>query len=560
MKPDIKVLDAVPDAAHNNPAEAIPGADAVPSADTRQIGVSRPPLPVEDLPSPEEVFGSKHIGWEEMILFVLGPSVIALGISIGSGEWMLGPLNAVQYGIKGLGLVIMLSIVLQVFYNVELARFTIATGEAPVLAFGRTPPGWWLWVPLALISFYISFILGSWTVNAGASMFALVVGRAYQGAAEAEFVRILGIGLLLSCFFFLTIGRKIERTMEAIQGIFLPYVLVGLALVTLAVVPGEFWQQALGDLFTLASPPAGSDPSLLGGLAGFAALASGLNFMFIMYYRDKGYGMGYKVGFLSGLVGSGGAGRRRRNEAQSGTDARSESSMIEQSSIIEQQGSILPSGKIFPEDAKNAALWKRWFRFLLIDQWGIYFPGAVLGMILPIILVTYLASLPNVTRPDQSTIIIFAAQQLGQKYGQLLAGWALLTGFVILYSTQMVILDLLARNLTDAAYGVSERLRKWVQYDPRRFYYPALLALIAIIGILIHLATPGFLLLLSANLANFAALIFPPIMIYLNRQLPRPARIPWWGMLMLAANTLFFGFFFINYLAMQITGNPLVRF
>ena len=47
----------------------------------------------------------------------------------------------------------------------------------------------------------------------------------------------------------------------------------------------------------------GSDATLLGGLAGFTALASGLNWYVMNHYRDKGYGMGSRVGYLAGLRG-----------------------------------------------------------------------------------------------------------------------------------------------------------------------------------------------------------------------------------------------------------------
>ena len=50
----------------------------------------------------------------------LGPSLIALGISIGSGEWLLGPQAVGQYGFVGVGWVILISAVLQTFYNVEM--------------------------------------------------------------------------------------------------------------------------------------------------------------------------------------------------------------------------------------------------------------------------------------------------------------------------------------------------------------------------------------------------------------------------------------------------------
>ena len=60
------------------------------AVETYQLGVSRPPLVVTDLPEPEEVFKVPRIGAKEAITKVIGPSLIALGISIGSGEWLLG--------------------------------------------------------------------------------------------------------------------------------------------------------------------------------------------------------------------------------------------------------------------------------------------------------------------------------------------------------------------------------------------------------------------------------------------------------------------------------------
>ena len=50
-----------------------------------QLGVSRPPLDVADLPEPEEVFKVRKLGPRQVVQFVIGPSLIALGISIGSG-------------------------------------------------------------------------------------------------------------------------------------------------------------------------------------------------------------------------------------------------------------------------------------------------------------------------------------------------------------------------------------------------------------------------------------------------------------------------------------------
>ncbi|PZG00113.1 hypothetical protein C1J01_48320, partial [Nonomuraea aridisoli] len=97
------------------------------------LGVSRPDLEVTDLPTPEEVFKVSKIGPKELFKHAVGPSLIALGISIGSGEWLLGPLSVGQYGFVGVGWVILVSALLQTFYNVECSRYVIATGETPVV-------------------------------------------------------------------------------------------------------------------------------------------------------------------------------------------------------------------------------------------------------------------------------------------------------------------------------------------------------------------------------------------------------------------------------------------
>ena len=97
---------------------------------TYELG-ARERLQVTDLPTPEEAFNVPHLGRKEVVQFVLGPSLIALGISIGSGEWLLGPLNVGTLGFVGVGWIITISALLQVFYIIEFARYVTATGRCP---------------------------------------------------------------------------------------------------------------------------------------------------------------------------------------------------------------------------------------------------------------------------------------------------------------------------------------------------------------------------------------------------------------------------------------------
>jgi hypothetical protein len=442
-----------------------------------------------------------------------------------------------------------------------------------------------------LLSFFVAFILGGWAVSAGSSLFALIYGRPSL-PEEQEIVRIMAIVLMSSAFIISTWGRKIGRTMEMVQGLFLPYIIIGLLMIGLVVVPLDYWAQALLAFVIPARPPAEVTPGQLGALAGFAALASGLNFMFVGLYRDKGYGMSAKLHALPGLFWGSGWNKRAANSpaeySQAGTQPLYRQDVPNQDGIIH----------TFAETPENSAIWKRWFKLLKIDLWGIYFIGALVGMIVPGVIVSYLASTSTGDPPAAGNISTYMAVELGRRYGPLLSGWALLTGFVIMYSTQLGIIELLTRNLTDVLLDglgpLSRRLRKMITRpafpgsaasqgsgdeshvsgddktgdpppqaaspDPRLIYYPAMAAIILVISIIIHLGQPVQLVQLSGNLSNFAALIFPSILIFLNLRLPRPARPGAVSILLLIANTLFFGFFFLNFLAVQLTGQPLLRF
>jgi hypothetical protein len=61
-------------------------------------------------------------------------------------------------------------------------------------------------------------------------------------------------------------------------------------------------------------------------------------------------------------------------------------------------------------------------------------------------------------------------------------------------------------------------------------------------------------------MSNLGAIIFPFIMIYLNRKLPRAARPSPWRYVILLLNVVFFGFFFVNFVAAEYGGGPLVEF
>jgi hypothetical protein len=219
----------------------------------------------------------------------------------------------------------------------------------------------------------------------------------------------------------------------------------------------------------------------------------------------------------------------------------------------------LPSGVTFRESERNSKVWTRWYRYLVVDQWVVFFVGAIIGMFLPSMLCVSLTQRPVPGVVSIANVPVYLATELGRVSSALLP-FILLLGTLILFKTQTILLEMLVRNTVDAANSVSPRLRSWIKGDARKAYYVIAILYIIVISVIIHLALPTELLLYSANMANLSSLIFSFILIYLNTKLPRPARASWWSIAILLANVVFFGFFFFNFLSLQITGQPLVKF
>jgi hypothetical protein len=498
-------------------------------AGTYQIGTGRPPLAVGDLPEPEDVFDSPRLTAGQVVTRVVGPSLIALGLSIGSGEWLLGPQAIGELGWVGVGFVILLSILLQAFYNVEIGRYVMATGEVPSLGFGRVIP-LYIGTILAVLLFYLAFITGGWASAAGASLFTAVTGD-IPGPEDLNTTRWLAVLLIAVVFVITLLGRKISRTLELVTWVIVGFILITLVIATIIIAPASAWLDGLEGLVRPALPPEGTQATQIGAVAGFAAMASGLNYVFMNYYRDKGYGMGSRSGYIPGLLAR-----------------------------AEEVPEVDPVGTTFRETDDNARRWSRWFNFLQLEMWVIFVPGAIIGILMPSILVRYLAERTG-EAPTIENMPTYVAEQLqAEGFSDVLFWWALIVGFLVLFSTQIVVFEMLTRNVVDALYGSSASFRRVLGGDPRRFYYPFMILLGIVISIIIFQALPVRLVQWAANMSNLAALIMPFLLMYLISKLPRPARAPWWSYVVLSLAVLFFGFWFLNFLVFQLTDEALVTF
>ena len=100
-----------------------------------------PNFEVTDLPEPPRDLNLKKL------FAILGPAVIALGGTIGGGEWLVGPSLFVKWGLALLWITT-ISALLQVFLNLEMTRYTLYTGEPITVGFMRLKPGkaFWGWL------------------------------------------------------------------------------------------------------------------------------------------------------------------------------------------------------------------------------------------------------------------------------------------------------------------------------------------------------------------------------------------------------------------------------
>lgn len=452
------------------------------------------------------------LGW----LSAVGPGVIVLGVSIGSGEFLLGPAAFVRHGLSLLW-VVLIAVFLQAIFNTEVMRYTLATGEPAFTGFMRTRPSstFWAWVYAGLYLLQVGW--PAWAGTAAAAVFFLFVGR-LAGPADAGTISFIGIGAFLACVVVLSIGRRIEQTLELLNWVLVVTILGGFFILALFFVSGQTWMAALVGLtgFDLTQNefdflPTGTDFVLLGALVAYSGSGGVVNVTLSNWARDKGYGMGQRAGYIPCAIGG-----RKVNLAH--------------------------VGFVFTPDEEAMRRWRGWWRLVRVDQWGVFFTGGVLGMVLPALL--YVTFLPRGSNIQGLGISAALAAGVGASAGPLLGGVIAFLGAWLLFKTQLDNLEGMVRAITDILWTGSDRVRRWRGGDVRAVYY-AVLATLVVWGIIaMRLAQPIVLLTLGANIAGAIFILVSLHLLYVNtRLLPVHVRPPLWRRVALVAMALFYGFF-----------------
>ncbi len=478
-----------------------------------------PPWTLRELPEAPRPRGLQWMG-------AVGPGVIVLGAALGSGEFLLGPAAFLKHGLTLLW-VTTVAALLQTLFNLELMRWTMATGEPAFTGFMRTRPGarFWAWFYALLCLLQVGW--PAWAGTAAGAFLFLGTGRV-AGAGDHATIQLIGAAAFATCVLILLLGRRIERTLEILNWILVLGILGAFLALALAFGSGEVWGRALAGLVAFDPLtrsfdflPAGTDALLLGAFAGYSGMGGVGNVMLSNWARDKGYGMARHAGFIA-------------------------------SAASREQVELATSGFRFDPTPSHLGRWRGWWRIARADQWAVYFPGALLGMMLPAVVYLSLVAPGTDIRGLGVAAALAAAmeERAGRALGLTVAGM----GAWMLFKTQLDLLDGMVRSVTDMLWTSSARVRRFRGGDVRAVYYLVLLIAVAWGVFALGLATPVLLLQLGANVAGLVFVVASLHLMRINTTLLPPELRPSLPRrAALLALALFYAFFVTRWLLSSLS-------
>jgi hypothetical protein len=444
-----------------------------------------PGVPYRDLPEPTTLGR------------IVGPSIVLLAVSIGSGEYVLWPFITSRVGTAVLWIAA-LGILTQYFINMEIERYTLATGETAVTGFTRL---WKQWSWLFIIFTALPWVWPGWATGASTNL-----GFVFEwGSGTVNVVTVLG---LIAIGAALTASPVVYNAVEKFQMVMVGLIFVFLIAALFMGSEAESW----GNLFTPAMPdhPELTPAVLLGALA-FAGAGGSVNLAQSNWIRDKGLAMGATIPRI-------------------------------ESPFTGAPEAIPAFGATFRSDEENLRRWRGWWRLANQEQFIFFF---VLGLASIIILSVLTASTVFGRELGEGFDFI---QAEGEALKDIVAPWFgtsfWIAGAVVLFSTNLGVLDHVGRVIADILkinwLGDSEF------WSESKLYF-TIVWLEIVFGSLILLFAidqPLVLLVIASSLNGLVMFVYSILLIQLNRRaLPQPVRITGVRLGAMGWSVLFFGFF-----------------
>lgn len=477
-----------------------------PAARRRNPLGSLPDCEVSDLPAPPP-YTLRNL------LKIVGPGAILLAGSIGGGEWLIGPAVAAKYG-AGLFWIATVAIGLQLLFNLEAVRYTLYSGEPALTGMLRIWPGSKLWAGL-----YILLAVLQLGVPALAASCAGVLISGWAGEQVAQPEPLVRLGVIYAVMFIavgiLLSGKSIERVLEKASWGMILFIFGFLVVVNVLYVPADHWRQTAAGFVSFGYLPEDfsfwTAATLIGALAATSGSGGIGNLVISNWMRDKGFGMGAKVGAISGLFG-------------------------------ESEVRLSRVGVVFPVTEQNLRHWRQWWKYVRADQIWLWAMGCFVGMFLNVNLAT--AIMPEGLELSGDAVGTYQAHYLAKHFWSGFWLLALLNGFWILFSTHLGNTDTLVRAITDILWVAGWDSPRLQRIYVSRLYF-LILALLTLWGMFaVNWSDAMNLFKLLGNIAGLVLALGALHLLVVNRTLlPRALQPRWWQQAGLVACMLFYGFF-----------------
>ena len=447
---------------HDAGSDGRPGEDVASSFPTRNL----PPPKVRDMPpSPTRP------------LRLIGPGIIAAGVGLASGEFILYPYIASQVGLVFVWAALV-GLITQFFLNMEIERYTLATGETALTGFSRYWKHWGL--VFALLTYFANLWPG-WATSS-----ATLVTYLFGGEP-----RWIAIGMLVIIGLILTLAPVVYVALERAQMLKVAAVLTLFAVAAVVAIGASAWSDVPQVVTRPQIPAEQLGFALLLGALAFAGGGGGQNLVQANWIRDKGYGMGtYVPRLVSPVTG---------------------------------QPEAAPStGYVFAPTQDNLRNWRGWWRFANVEQLTTF----VLITFITIMFTSLLAYSTVFGRDDLASDISFIETEgevLGERVGSWFQYMFWAIGAFALFAAALGIVDYTSRLAADVVKTSYAR-----RANESKLYAGLVWGLVAI-GIVVLLAgftQPIVLLVISAVVGGFMMFLYSGLLILINRKiLPAPIRI-----------------------------------
>jgi hypothetical protein len=426
---------------------------------------------------------------------IIGPGLVAAGVGLASGEFVLWPFIASQVGLVFLwGMV--LGVAIQWLLNLEIERYTLATGETALTGFSRFWKHWGL-----VFALWVCFANAwpGWATSA-ATLLGYAAGTPVKPVAALMLVA-AGAILTLAPVVYVALERLIVVKVAAIFGFFL------LALVL--VIERGTWAELAASVAHAGRVPDLGVSLMLGAIA-FAGAGGGQNLGQSNWIRDKGFGMGAHIQRLVSPVTG-------REEAAAQARA-----------------------CVFTLDEQSLGRWARWWRFANLEQ-------ALTFVLVTVVTITLTSMLAHSTLRGQGGLtngIAFLKAE-GDSLGRSVGGWFgtlfWLIGAYSLFAATVGIIDYTARMAADVLKWTY--LRERVTSESRLYFAAVWVLVLAGCAILLRFDDPLVLLVISACSGGAMMFTYSLLLVGLNRRaLPLALRPRAWRVVGLLLAAAFYGY------------------